>query len=48
LAHETVLEEKDELLAAKTAEITQLQEELAKLKISNATKTLVMKPSVHG
>ena len=47
LARETVLEEKDELLAANTAEITQLQEELAKLKISNVIKTLVMKPSVH-
>jgi len=40
-------QQKEELLAAKTAEITQLQEEIAKLKIVNATNTLVMKPPVH-
>jgi len=48
LAHEIVLEQKDELLTAKTAKITNLQEEMAKLKIVNATNTLVMKPPVHN
>lgn len=47
MAHGTVLEEKDELLDAKTAKITQLWENLAKLKFSSTTKTLAIKPLVH-
>jgi len=44
----SVLEEKDELLAAKTAEITQLQEQLVNLKFSHITASQATKTSPQG